>query len=148
MKVKTLLLISTILVGVTLLGNNFQLAKAAQGAEEDRLLEILSGQVPTVDIAVSKDSVKGWNLETRVKNFRFAPENVNTKNNPGEGHAHIYLNGKKMTRLYSSWFHLENLPPGRNKITVGLKSNTHETLVHNSQKIADTEVIEVTPPTK
>lgn len=148
MKIKALLLVSTILIGVASLGNSFRLAKADQGVEEDRLLEISRGQVPTVDIGVSKDVVKGWNLETKVKNFRFAPENVNTKNNPGEGHAHIYLNGKKMARLYSSWFHLENLPPGRNKLTVGLKSNTHETLVHNSQKIEDTEVIEVTPPTK
>ncbi len=83
-----------------------------------------------------------------MKNFRFASENVNTQNNPSEGHTHIYLTGKKMTRLYSSWFHFENLAPGINKITVSLKSNSHETLVHNSQKIEDTEVIEVAPPTK
>lgn len=149
MKIRTLLLVSTTLIGVTIFSNSFELAKADTGAGENRLLEIPANQaVPTVDIAVTKDALKGWNLQTKLKNFKFAPENVNTQNNPGEGHAHVYLNGKKLARLYSSWFHIENLPPGRNKITVDLKSNTHETLVHNSQKIEDTEVIEVAPPTK
>lgn len=148
MKIRTLLLVSTTLIGVIIF-SNFELAKADTGAEENRLSEILGSQaVPAVDIAVTKDALKGWNLQTKLNNFRFAPENVNTQNNPGEGHAHVYLNGKKLARLYSSWFHIENLPPGRNRITVGLKSNTHETLVHNSQKIKDTEVIEVAPPTK
>lgn len=146
MKIRTLLLLSITLIGVTNF-SNFELAKADAGGEENRLLEIpASHAVPDVDIAVTKDALKGWNLQTKLKNFRFAPENVNTQNNPGEGH--VYLNGKKLARLYSSWFHIENLPPGRNKITVGLKSNTHETLVHNTQKIEDTEVIEVAPPTK
>ncbi len=147
MKVKTLL-VSITIIGITLVSNNFKLAKADEGAEE-RLLEIPNSQVlPTVDIVVTKDALKGWNLQTKLNNFRFSPENVNTKNNPGEGHAHIYLNGKKLARLYSSWFQIENLPPGKNKITVGLKSNTYETLVHNSQRIEDTEVIEVAPSTK
>lgn len=147
MKVKTLL-VSITIIGITLVSNNFKLAKADEGAEE-RLLEIPNSQVlPTIDIVVTKDALKGWNLQTKLNNFKFSPENVNTKNNPGEGHGHIYLNGKKLARLYSSWFHIENLPPGKNKITVGLKSNTHETLVHNSQRIEDTEVIEVAPSPK
>lgn len=70
MEIKTLLLLPT-----TLLGNNFQLD---QGAEQDRLLEVPPTQVP-IDTGVSKDVVKGWNLETRVKDFRFAPEMLTRK---------------------------------------------------------------------
>lgn len=82
-----------------------------------------------------------------TEKLRFAPENVNPKNNPGEGHAYIYLNGKKLARLYSSWFQIENPPPGRNKTTIGIKSNNYEVLVHN-RRIEDTEVIEIALSTK
>lgn len=60
MKIKTLSLVSTTLIGVTL-PSNIELAKADEGAE-NRLLEIPAGQVPTVDIVVTKDALKGWNL--------------------------------------------------------------------------------------
>ena len=60
MKIKTLLLVSTTLIGVALLGgNSFELAKADTGGEETRLLEIPASQaVPAVDIAVTKDALK------------------------------------------------------------------------------------------
>ena len=60
MKIRTLLLVSTTLIGVTLLGgNSFKLAKAVAGGEENRLLEVPASQaVPAVDIAVTKDALK------------------------------------------------------------------------------------------
>ncbi|NER48333.1 MAG: hypothetical protein F6J92_16850 [Symploca sp. SIO1A3] len=109
--------------------------------------EITRGQpVPTVDLIVHEDTMKGWNLEIKVSNFKFAPENANKEHISGEGHAHLYINNQKITRLYSNWFYLDNLEPGRHKITVTLNSNSHEDLVYNNQVIADTEVIEITAP--
>jgi hypothetical protein len=59
MKIRTLLLVSTTLIGVTIFSNSFELAKADTGAEENRLLEIPASQaVPAVDIAVTKDALK------------------------------------------------------------------------------------------
>jgi hypothetical protein len=50
-------------------------------------IEIPTGQaVPSVDLIVHKDAKKGWNLEAKVANFQFAPENVNQTHKPGEGH--------------------------------------------------------------
>ena len=43
--------------------------------------------------------MKGYNLEAKVSNFRFAPEDVNTAAKPGEGHAHLNVNDKKIARL-------------------------------------------------
>ncbi|HEY9597498.1 MAG TPA: hypothetical protein V6D33_07495, partial [Cyanophyceae cyanobacterium] len=62
---------------------------------------------------------------------------------PQEGHAHLYVNGKKLTRLYGSWYYLSNLTPGSHKITVTLNTNRHENLIHNGQVIGDTETIDV-----
>ncbi len=52
-----------------------------------------------VSIEVVKDALAGWNVYVAVENFRFSPERVNQANTPNEGHAHLYLNGNKVTRL-------------------------------------------------
>lgn len=109
-----------------------------------KTMEIPSGQpIPSVDLIVHKDPIKGYNLQTKVSNFRFAPENISKAAKPGEGHAHLYINGKKFTRLYGSWYYLENLQPGKNAIAVSLNANSHETLAHNGKMIQDIENIDV-----
>lgn len=114
--------------------------------QHHKTMEIEAGQpVPSVDLTVHKDSLRGYNLQAKVSNFRFAPENVNQAAKPGEGHAHIYVNGKKINRLYGSWYYLE-LPPGKNEIAVSLNANSHESLAHNGKMIQDTEIVEVPAP--
>lgn len=108
------------------------------------LLEIPAGQpVPTVQLKLVPDAMKGWNLEVITTNFRFAPEHINTKNLPGEGHAHLYVNGKKVTRLYGAWYYLASLPAGKNTITVSLNSNKHEQLAYQGKPIQTTTLLTV-----
>lgn len=110
-------------------------------------VEIPAGQaVPSVDLTVHPDAIKGVNLEVKLTNFRFAPEKVNQESKLTEGHAHLYVDGKKLTRLYSSWYYLADLEPGQHKITVSLNTNNHEDLVHQDKMIEDTEMFSV-PPT-
>jgi uncharacterized Zn-binding protein involved in type VI secretion len=105
-------------------------------------LEIPSGQaVPTVKLVVYPDAKQGWNLEVQVTNFSFAPDRVNTKSVPTEGHAHLYIDGKKITRLYGSWYYLASLPAGKHEVTVGLNANGHEALMHQGKPIAATTII-------
>ncbi len=107
-------------------------------------VEITNEQtLPSVDLVIHKDTKKGWNLEAKVANFKFAPENVNKSHQPGEGHAHLYINGKKITRIYGSWYYLDSLPSGKNKVTISLNTNKHNPLVHKGKSIEDTEIIEV-----
>lgn len=142
-------LASTTLACLTLLVNSGEIARGdnqhhGHSRHHHKTMEIPPGQpIPSVDLVVHKDSSKGWNLEAKVTNFRFAPEKINQAAKPGEGHGHIYINGQKITRLYGSWYYLENLKPGRNEITVSLNANSHEALVHNGKVIKDTEIIDV-----
>ncbi|MBE9136803.1 hypothetical protein IQ254_06220 [Nodosilinea sp. LEGE 07088] len=107
-------------------------------------LEIPAGQpVPTVTLMIYPDPEQGWNLEVLTTHFSFAPEQVNLANSPGSGHAHLYINGEKISRLYGPWLHLPELPSGQTEITVGLNANGHEALTHNGQKIEATIVVEV-----
>jgi hypothetical protein len=107
-------------------------------------LEIPAGEpIPTVDLIVSEDAMQGWNLELLVTNFQFAPERVNQTSQFNEGHAHLYINGEKVGRLYSPWFHLATLPPGEHILMVTLNANGHEELQSNGATIMDTASIVV-----
>ena len=115
-----------------------------EGHHHHGTLEIPSGQpIPSVDLVVSPDAMKGWNLELRVSNFRFAPEKINQESNYQEGHAHLYIDGKKITRLYGPWYYLSDLEPGQHEITITLNANGHEDFVWQGDAIADTVTIEV-----
>ncbi len=108
------------------------------------VLEIPQGAtVPQVDLIVHQDAKRGWNLEIRTTNFKFAPESVNQANTYNEGHAHLYVNGQKITRLYSNWYYLSQLEPGRNEVKVSLNANGHEALSYQGVMIEDLEIVEV-----
>lgn len=83
---------------------------------------------PGIEIAVIKDGMAGWNLQVVPHNFRFSPENASSLDNPGEGHAHVYVNGTKLARLYGTWMHLSDLPKGKVEVTVSLNTNSHSIL--------------------
>ncbi|GAB4229682.1 MAG: hypothetical protein Kow0049_11250 [Stanieria sp.] len=99
--------------------------------------------IPTVDLIVHEDAKQGWNLEIKTTNFQFAPEKVNQEGTLDEGHAHLYINGEKITRIYDNWYYLSELKPGMNKIKIQLNTNKHEILMHNKQPIEDVETITV-----
>ncbi|MEQ9488631.1 MAG: hypothetical protein RIM72_06525 [Alphaproteobacteria bacterium] len=82
---------------------------------------------PTLTLDVVEDPMSGWNLNIRTANFRFAPEHASSAHIAGEGHAHVYVNGVKIARLYGPWMHIGALDPGENVIMVTLNSNDHRT---------------------
>ena len=93
---------------------------------------------PEVKISIGPDRMKGWNLQIDTTNFAFTPENLNQDSNPNEGHAHIYINGKKAGRIYGEWYYLPDLPKGEVEIKVTLNSNKHEDLMYQGEIVADT----------
>lgn len=97
--------------------------------------------IPTIKIMVSPDKIKGWNLEIQTSNFVFKPENVNQDSKINEGHGHLYINGKKVTRIYGNWYHIPELPKGKNEIKVTLNTNLHEDLIYNENVIGDEIII-------
>ncbi|MGI0484018.1 hypothetical protein ACN4EK_01205 [Pantanalinema rosaneae CENA516] len=121
-------------------------ASAGSDQHHHKTLAIPSGQpVPTVKLVVHPDALQGWNLEVQVTNFRFAPERINQQSITTEGHAHLYIDGQKLTRLYGSWYHLANLAPGEHRLTVTLNANGHEDLTHEGQPIAASAIVQVPP---
>ena len=83
---------------------------------------------PTLALSVLKDTKSGLNIHVQTTNFTFTPETVNLENVPGAGHAHIYINGKKIARAYGPWFHADGLPDGTHTVMVELNANDHSPL--------------------
>ena len=98
---------------------------------------------PTVKLTVHKDAKAGWNLQVQVDNFHFALEHASTTHVPGEGHAHLYIDGKKITRLYGEWYHIPALSSGTHKITVTLNANSHEDLMVKGKVVSDKQEVRV-----
>ncbi|MHA7775548.1 hypothetical protein [Roseibium sp. M-1] len=101
----------------------------AGGHNHDMLVSLPAGpNAPTLDISLEPDPVSGWNLHILTENFTFAPAHAGLADVPGEGHAHIYVNGEKVARVYGPWFHVPALPKGAAMVEVTLNANDHSTL--------------------
>jgi hypothetical protein len=108
-------------------------------------VEIPKGhEAPSVKITVTKDPSNSWLLKVHTEDFTFTPEKAGS-NAPSyhEGHAHIYINGEKINRLYGEYYHLGELKPGKNTIKVTLNSNNHGTLFYAGKAIENSTVIKI-----
>ena len=101
---------------------------ATGGHAHDTLIDLPSGSdAPSVDMALHSEP-GGRNLQILTENFRFSPERVNDAHVDGEGHAHVYIDGIKIARIYGPWFHIGALPENAKTLTVTLNSNDHSNL--------------------
>lgn len=101
--------------------------------------------VPGINISLIKDSKNGYNLKLDLENFNLTPENVNQDNVSGEGHAHLYINDTKITRLYEVWHHIPRakLVTGHNHIKVELSANSHAAYFSGGEAIMAESMIMV-----
>ena len=81
-----------------------------------------------VDIATEWDGAGGLHISIETEGWRWAPEEVNGDNSPGAGHAHVYVDGEKVGRIYGSYHYLPSLEPGRHEVRVALNTNEHNEL--------------------
>jgi len=105
--------------------------------DHDRVQEVAPDAIPTIQIALQPEDPCTYNLMVTLNNFAFAPENVNGPHKDGEGHAHLYADGRKLGRIYSEWYHF-SAPAGSKSIEVTLNSNDHATLAHEGKPITAT----------
>ena len=84
-----------------------------------------------------RDPASGWTLHVITENFTFSPQNASRDHVPGEGHAHVYINGVKLGRFYGPWVHLDNLPEGEVTVEVTLNANDHRPLAVSGVPLAE-----------
>ena len=142
--------IAAVLVGMILAGNIAAPSILAGTTNHEGtphvhgLVEVDPENTPTVAIRAERDALSGWNIYLDVENFTFAPEMVNQPNVANVGHAHLYLNGVKVARLYGTAYHLADVREGQNTVTVSLNTNDHSDMALNGTPVAASLVIDAT----
>ena len=95
----------------------------------------------SLEVTAHPDTGGAYNLHVVPAGFTFSGENVNRDHVQGQGHAHIYVDGKKITRMYGPWIALPALEPGMHTIRVTLNTNDHRDYTWNGMQVeASTEV--------
>lgn len=96
---------------------------------------------PSPKIALARNpnvKASGFEVEIVVEDFEFAVVEDGTPHVDGQGHAHIYLNGVKLGRLYEERFEVGGLLAGDYELTVALNSNDHRPYVSLGAPVAIT----------
>jgi hypothetical protein len=94
-----------------------------------------SSRVPTIAIEVTEDSESGWNVSLAITHFKFAPEAAGQSHMASRGHAHLYVDGEKVARIYGPAFHLRALSAGTHEVRVTLNTNDHRTFTTGGEAI-------------
>lgn len=92
-----------------------------------------------LSISVERDSMSGYNLTIHTQNYHFSPPpvdmtmmdmmsaDIDPLTHSAIGHAHLYVNGDKIQRVYGKFVHLPaNLfKDGINSISISLNNHGH-----------------------
>ena len=95
-----------------------------------------------IDISATA-AMGGVHVQIKTEGWRWAPEEVNGANNDGAGHAHIYADGVKLSRVYGDYHYLPAPDPGNREIRVSLNSNDHNELTWEGSKLESTVMVTV-----
>ena len=105
------------------------------------MIEVPAVGAPQVAVSVEEDLMNGWNVTITTNNFRFTPELVNSENVDNTGHAHLYVDGIKIARLYGPHFHIPYLPVGNHEISVNLSTNDHSYYLVDGNQIGARTIV-------
>ena len=99
-----------------------------------------------ISVSITTEVQNGGDVYVRILtgNWRWAPEQVDQPHAPGEGHAHIYVDGEKISRVFEPFYQLTGLAPGEHEIRVTLNSNDHHELLV-SRKTAESATLVTIP---
>ena len=97
----------------------------------------------SLSVVAEADAAGGIDVHVETVGFRFAPEQVDQAHVPGVGHAHIYMDGEKLGRVFEPDYRIEVAPAGEREIRVSLNTNDHSELVFDGKKIEATVTVYV-----
>lgn len=83
--------------------------------------------LPQLALSFHRDAMSGVNLHLDLRGFALAPPERPEQPGLLNGHAHLYINGKKIQRVYGRDLHLpaELFQPGVNLVLVSLNAHSH-----------------------
>ncbi len=85
---------------------------------------------PSVTLSATPDRLSGVNVQVTLESFVLAPEQIGQANENGVGHAYLFVDGERYTRVVTEWIHLDDLAPGTHQLTVALAQNDGSLLAY------------------
>lgn len=116
---------------------------------------------PALSLVLNKDAMSGYNLHLKIQRYHLTPPpngvssmadlmSVSIDKQTGfvEGHAHLYINGIKIQRVYGLDVHLpnEHFKEGINTVSVTLNNHGHMYWTAQDKKIVSTLYIDSNDP--
>ena len=109
--------------------------------------EISQEAAPRVTLEIQKDPTGGFNVHVVTTNFVWRPEMASMQHVPGEGHAHVYLDGRKIMRIYNDWFHLNtyqfSTKPGEQLLSIEFVGNDHAPYTIQGLPVGVEQIVDV-----
>ena len=96
-----------------------------------------------IDISAEAEEGGGVHVNIVAEGWRWAPEEVNLEPSPGAGHAHIYADGVKLSRVYGPHYYLSGLEPGMREIRVAFNDNSHNALTFEGNPVEATATVTI-----
>ncbi len=94
---------------------------------------------PTIAISAPEGmTADGGELLVETGNFVFRQAAEMVPHVDNEGHAHVYLNGLKLGRLYGSTTRIGSLLPGQYTLDISLNTNDHRPYLDDGDTVSDT----------
>jgi hypothetical protein len=109
--------------------------------------EIKQEFAPTATLDIQKDPTGGFNVQVITSNFVWRPEMASMKHVPGEGHAHVFLDGRKIMRIYNQWFHLNtyqfSTKAGEQLLSIEFVGNDHAPYTIAGLPVGTEQIVDV-----
>ena len=100
---------------------------------------------PTLTVAIRQAVAGSWDLELGTTRFRYVTDD-RTELVPGEGHAHLFVDGNYITQFNTGHVHLEPLPPGVHTLDVGLFAVDHRAYAAGGKLVMQRVVVVAPEP--
>jgi hypothetical protein len=109
--------------------------------------EIEQEYAPTATLDIKKDPTGGFNVQVITSNFVWRPEMASMNHVPGEGHAHVFLDGRKIMRIYNQWFHLNTYQfstrAGEQLLSIEFVGNDHAPYTIAGLPVGTEQIVDV-----
>jgi hypothetical protein len=109
--------------------------------------EIAQESAPKATLDIQKDPTGGFNVQVITSNFVWRPEMASMQHVSGEGHAHVYLDGRKIMRIYNEWFHLNTYQfstrAGEQLLSIEFVGNDHAPYTIQGLPVGAEQIVDV-----
>ena len=127
-------------------GHGAPTATGADDHDHEGVHRVAAAQAPSLALGVRIDTQGRFVLILDTQDFQFSREHADGAHVDGEGHAHIYVDGVKLGRIYAREHPLEGLEPGRREVRVALFTNDHRAYASDAGRAEITIVLLVPRP--